>query len=110
MRVPEAVKVAPHANAEIEKAAGVAQIELYYPPKLRQASEKPIWSAPMSEANVRVMLDSPVRRELMKRLLAGQSAVWLLIESGNAAKDDAAAKVIEEGLQAAQRSSSCRMA
>lgn len=102
VRAPETVKVDPHANVEVEKAAGVTQIELYYPPKLRQASEKPIWSAPMSEANVRVMLDSPVRRELRKRLLAGQSAVWLLIESGDAAKDEAAAKVIEEGLQAAQ--------
>ncbi len=102
VRSPEAMKVDPHANVEIEKAAGVTQLELYYPPKLRQASEKPIWSAPMSEANVRVMLDSPVRRELMKRLLAGQSAVWLLIESGDTAKDEAAAKVIEEGLQAAQ--------
>jgi hypothetical protein len=102
VRAPETLKVDPHANVEIEKTAAVTQLELYYPPKLRQASEKPIWSAPMNEANVRVMLDSPMRRELMKRLLAGQSAVWLLIESGDAAKDDAAAKVIEQGLQAAQ--------
>ncbi len=102
VRAPETLKVDPHANVEIEKTAAVTQLELYYPPKLRQASEKPIWSAPMSEANVRVMLDSPMRRELMKRLLAGQSAVWLLIESGDAAKDEAAAKVIAEGLRAAQ--------
>ena len=102
VRAPEEVTVDALANAVVERVAGGTQLELYYPPKLRQAAETPIWSAPMSVENVRVMMDSPVRQELKQRLLAGQSAVWLLLECGDAAKDDAAAKVVEEGLQAAQ--------
>jgi hypothetical protein len=99
---PEGMKADPQANLEVKKAAGASQIELFYPPTLRQATEKPIWSAPMTEANWQLMIDSPIRQELRKRLLAGQSAVWLLVESGDAEKDDAAAKVVEAGLQAAQ--------
>ena len=102
VRAPEEVAVDALANVEVEKATGVTQLELYFPPRLRQAAEAPIWSVPMSAANVRVMLDSPVRQELKRRLLAGQSAVWLLLECGDAAKDDAAAKTVEEGLLAAQ--------
>lgn len=101
VRARQEAKTDPLANVEIEKTSGT-QLELFYPPRLRQAAETPIWSAPMNEANVRVMLDSPVRQELSKRLLAGQSAVWVLLESGDAAKDHAAAKVVEEGMIAAQ--------
>lgn len=101
VRAPGGVEISELANAELEKTAAT-QLELYFPPRLRQATGAPIWSAPMSAENVRVMLDSPVRQELKKRLLAGQSAVWLLLESGDAAKDDAAAKTIENGLLAAQ--------
>ena len=102
IRAPQAIKVDPHANVVFEQTEGPSQIELYYPPKLRQASKKPIWSASVSEENARAMMDSPIRQELRKRLLAGQSAVWLMIESGDAAKDDAAIKVIQEGLKTAQ--------
>ncbi|MEZ5384018.1 MAG: hypothetical protein R3F13_00745 [Prosthecobacter sp.] len=103
VHAPGEVVIDALANAEVEKAAGATQLELFFPPRLRQAGGAPIWSAPMSDENVRVMLDSPVRQELKKRLLAGESAVWLLLESGDAAKDDAAAKTIEDGLLAAQK-------
>jgi hypothetical protein len=101
--LPEGLKADPHANLEVKQAAAGSQIELYFPSTLRQATEKPLWSAPMSEANVRLMVDSPIRQELRKRLLAGESAVWLLIESGDPAKDDAAGKALDDGLQAAQK-------
>jgi hypothetical protein len=102
IRAPTEMKVDPLANAEILQAAGATELELYYPSHLRQASEKPIWSAPATAENVRLMLDSPVRQELRKRLLSGQSAVWLLIESGNATKDAAALKIVEDGLKLSQ--------
>lgn len=105
VRAPAGAKIelpAEPVNVTVETPANITQLELYYPPKLRQAADKPIWSAPVSDENVRIMLDSPVRREMRQRLLTGQSAVWLLLESGDAPKDDAAAKVIEAALQAAQ--------
>ena len=36
--------------------------------------------------------DSPVRHELVKRLVDGQTAVWLFLDSGLPEKDDAAAR------------------
>ncbi|MDR3405825.1 MAG: hypothetical protein P4L99_25290 [Chthoniobacter sp.] len=83
---------------------GAARIELRYPHKLRDAGQQPIWQAPLNEQNVQRLLDSPVRRELRRRLLAGESAVWLLVESGDPAKDAAAAKAVTEALTEAQSS------
>jgi hypothetical protein len=59
----------------------------------------PAWVGPLNEQTVERVLQSPTRRMLSDRLAAGQSAVWLLLESGDPAKDDAAARVLEERLQ-----------
>jgi hypothetical protein len=45
------------------------------------------WSGPFSAGSVRAILDSPARREIAKRLLTGESAVWLLLESGQEKAD-----------------------
>jgi hypothetical protein len=42
--------------------------------------------------------------ELSRRLLAGESAIWVLLESGNPAKDAAAEKAMTEAMGAAQSS------
>ena len=87
---------------QIEPAAagtrGPAQIALHYPHKLRDARKEPIWQAPLTEQNVQRLLDSPVRRELRRRLLAGESAIWLLVESGARAQDDAASESLTQAL------------
>ena len=44
------------------------------------------------------MLTSPARQEIAKRLSAGESAVWVLLRSGNAAADMAAQNAIETQL------------
>lgn len=77
-------------------------LELFYPGGLKQASDAPIWSVPMTEPNVKRMIDSPVRQELRKRLLTGESAIWVLLESGDKAKDEAASKLLVEALRAAE--------
>lgn len=103
MRTPDAAKVdlgAIPVNVTVE--TGTAQLDLFYPRKLRQSSDQPIWSAPMTEANVKRVLESPIRTQLQKRLLAGESAIWVLLESGDQTKDDAAAKTLEEALRAAE--------
>jgi hypothetical protein len=97
-------------NLEIEigqpapGAKGPAQMALHYPQKLRGGRKEPIWQASLTEQNAQRLLDSPARRELRSRLLAGQSAVWLLVESGDAAKDDAAASAMTAALADAQSS------
>jgi hypothetical protein len=49
-----------------------------------------LWAGPLKEAPLRALLDSPARRTLGKRLLSGESAVWVLVESGEKIKDDMA--------------------
>ncbi|MBI5393829.1 MAG: hypothetical protein HZA91_00880 [Verrucomicrobia bacterium] len=66
---------------------------------LPQAPDKPIWSGPLTADVFRALTDSPARRELAKRILAGESAVWVLVESGKRAADDAAAAAIEKRLK-----------
>ena len=39
----------------------------------------PIWSGPLSEKNTEVVIDSPKRRELARRLLKGDSTVWIFL-------------------------------
>lgn len=58
-----------------------------------------IWSGPLDPAGLAPLLDSPARREIVQRITDGQSAVWVLLESGDAAKDAAAARLIEERLK-----------
>jgi|GEM_PF-1187453 len=50
----------------------------------------PAWSGPFSRENADRILDSPIRQEIARRVLEGESAVWVLIESGNKEVDDAA--------------------
>jgi hypothetical protein len=69
-----------------------------YPESLRIT--KPIAAGPLSDATINVALASPLRAELVRRLVAGQTAVWLLLESGDKAKDDAAAKLLADELKA----------
>src|SRR5262245_41263890 len=53
------------------------------------------WSGPLTAEAASKLADSPARREVAKRLLEGESAVWLMHESGDRAKDDAAAATLE---------------
>src|SRR5687767_4330208 len=41
----------------------------------------PAWAGRLDAANVAALLDSPARREVAKRVLAGESVVFLLVES-----------------------------
>jgi hypothetical protein len=57
------------------------------------------WSGPLTSESAELLLDSPVRKEIVQRLGEGQSAIWLLLESGDAAKDSAAAGLLEARLK-----------
>jgi hypothetical protein len=49
-----------------------------------------VWAGPATRANVESLVDSPARRKLARRILSGDTAVWLLLDSGDRDKDDAA--------------------
>jgi hypothetical protein len=57
-----------------------------------------VWSGPLSQPALEPILDSPARQEIARRIIDGQSGVWVLLEIGDADFDSAAAKFIETRL------------
>lgn len=57
------------------------------------------WNGSLDAARFAELTDSPARRELQKRILAGHSAVWILVHSGNADADNEADALIEKRLR-----------
>ena len=69
---------------------------LRYP--LNGARQGVAWSGALNETHVNALLDSPARQEVARRLLAGDSAVWVVIDSGNESRDSAAAAQLDATL------------
>ena len=57
-----------------------------------------VWAGPLTRENVAAVMDSPVRRQIARDLIQGESAVFLLLESGNREKDNAAAQLLKTQL------------
>ncbi|MBT3293978.1 MAG: hypothetical protein HN919_10495 [Verrucomicrobia bacterium] len=57
--------------------------------------EVPIWSGPLTRESARKMIDTPFRKALAKKIVEGNCGVFILLESGNKARDDAAAKAMD---------------
>lgn len=69
---------------------------LKYPQKSRLSDL--LFAGPLTAAAVQQVLDSPARREIIRRIAQGQSVVWVLLETGDASRDAAAAKVAAQRL------------
>lgn len=92
------------ADAKLVAAINAEQlpvIAVRYPQHVTVA--EPIWTQPLSAEAIEALTASPLRRELVRRLVAGQTAVWLLLECGDKEKDDAAEKLIREQLDRLQK-------
>lgn len=57
------------------------------------------WSGMMNEANTQAVISSPQRQVITERLLDGQSAVWVLLLSGDQAADERAERILREELR-----------
>ena len=57
-----------------------------------------VWAGSLNDAPLKTVPDSPKRHEIARRLIDGDAAVWVLLESGQKEKDDAAAKLLSEQL------------
>jgi hypothetical protein len=57
-----------------------------------------ILSGPLDRTNLTQLLDSPARQELTRRLGRGESAVWVLLESGDRTKDAATTDLLASRL------------
>lgn len=76
-------------------------LALWYPWQKGRAA--PFWTGAFTPATASALVQSPKRKELADRLSKGQSAVWVLVESGNAAKDKAALQLLSQELETAAR-------
>ena len=56
--------------------------------------QQAVWSGRLTRAAARTFVDSPIRQEIARRILSGESAVWLLLESGDRVKDERAANIL----------------
>jgi len=57
------------------------------------------WHGPLGELADNRLLDSPVRKELGQRLLAGHSVVWIMVGSKDRDKTDAARRLLMDNLE-----------
>ena len=100
LRVVDADKADEPGDRELIESLGDAALPMMvtqYPEALR--IPLPIWGARFTPAMVDRLLDSPLRKQLLERLLAGDTAVWLLLECGDPAKNDVAAALLEVELK-----------
>jgi hypothetical protein len=74
---------------------------LWYPSCKGRAA--PLWTGQFTIDVVKALVQSPKRQELARRLTAGQTAVWIFVESGNAGKDKAAMQLINQELDRATK-------
>jgi hypothetical protein len=56
------------------------------------------WSGALTPATFKTLIESSGRTELGRRIIAGDSAVWVLVESGERETDDAAAEILAKQL------------
>ncbi len=63
-----------------------------------------VWSVPLTEETARALIQSPVRQEIAKRIIDGETAVWILLESGDREKDNAAADMLQTQLDKLENS------
>jgi len=74
---------------------------LWYP--WQRGRTPPVWQGRLTPSTVAALLQSPTRQKLAERLIEGQTAVWIFVESGNADKDKAALRLLEQELETAAR-------
>ena len=77
------------------------ELALWYPWQRGRAA--PVWQGRLTPSTVAALLQSPTRQKLAERLIEGQTTVWIFLESGNADKDKAALRLLEQELETAAR-------
>lgn len=83
-----------------EIAVGEARLVVFAPGIVEQPD--PIWDEPLTTDRVRQLVDSPLRREISRRIIDGDSIVWILLETGNPQTDDATAALLQQTLRMLQ--------
>lgn len=72
-------------------------------PENTQASDVPVWSGKVTQPLLESLGDTKTAQEIVRRLLGGESAVWILVESGDPKADDQTAALVEKRLRYLQQ-------
>ena len=78
-------------------------MHLFYPFEGFEKTALPLWGGAFTKKNVDAILNSRIRKELVNRILAGNSAVWLFLESGDKKKDDDLFEELEKFARLAEK-------
>ncbi len=95
------------ANAELQKtwadagSPALPAMIVKYPAELK--IEDLVWSGAFDEKIIPQLISSPAREEIVKRTMAGQSSVFVLLECGNAAKDGEAKELLSQKLASLEK-------
>jgi len=86
------------ANVRVDRGGGGPRIEVAFP-----SGEGPLlFAGPPDPKALAALLDSPARREILHRLLSGESAVWVLVDGGE--KSDSGPALLEATLKELEES------
>lgn len=81
---------------KIKTSGKSPQINLLYP-KISGLKTN-VWEGPMTVNNIKKILDSPVRREIARRIIGGDSAVLLLLEGDNEKRNNEVAATLSKNI------------
>jgi len=57
-----------------------------------------IWNGRLTMDTAKTLVDSPARQDIARKIIDGESAVWILLESGDQSNDDTAADMLKSQL------------
>ena len=69
------------ANLDFATATDAAQQDTVL--RYSRASDKQVWSGKLDAATLSAVLDSPARKKLVQQILAGDSIIWVIADSGS---------------------------
>ena len=94
MTAPQRIRF---GQVTVEKGQALAR--LYYPLESRQGDDA-LWEGALTRQALDKIVDSPVRRRIAKDILAGESAVWVILKSGDPESDNRVEQNLNKHLQA----------
>jgi len=104
LRLVDLAEPMPEGVATVWKAqtnATAPWVVLRYPDS--EPETPSAWAGPLTAQNLERLVDSPLRRAVVRGLAAGHAAVWIVLECGDRAADERVASFLEKELKKAQR-------
>ncbi len=77
------------ANLKVKDAGASPDVRLLD----SRDGKEPIWSGALNSGNLNTILESPARQELLKRILDGESVIWVVVDDGKPESKAAADRV-----------------